>query len=365
MTQAEHWYVVAAVIFITSCLIAAAIRWLHTCPHPKELHDVYYPDRKMGASFFMVPVVLLPYVFHPSDPDAWLLIRCYFPVTYFFYMGTLLFLFFGSFKQRTRWKPVGYAMACVSAATLLLLFVIASWPGLQLSEIENRIFEWFAIGVGVLTTGWCVVALWIVEQWIRDISDESYSNPDDIPKSYAKQSVTIPYFMGVIVWVVFFLNNQSVQAVYHVAQAVFNTLFLVFVLRPRAMDNFMDSVIASMLESSLVPERGQVDSAEPVQPSKDPGTGLSPKVADEIAAQIEAFVYEGKGYLDAHLKIEDVVAHCSYSRAYVSRVFRERFGGFSAYVNGLRLDYYEEYMRTHPHATKDAAAQESGFSSYQ
>lgn len=49
----------------------------------------------------------------------------------------------------------------------------------------------------------------------------------------------------------------------------------------------------------------------------------------------------------------------------LSLTFEERFGGFFNYVNSLRLDYYEQYMQQHPTTTKDIAAQESGFSSYQ
>jgi hypothetical protein len=33
-------------------------------------------------------------------------------------------------------------------------------------------------------------------------------------------------------------------------------------------------------------------------------------------------------------------------------------------VNTLRLEYYDRYLAQHPGATKDTAAQESGFISY-
>ena len=86
--------------------------------------------------------------------------------------------------------------------------------------------------------------------------------------------------------------------------------------------------------------------------------------AKKIIEEIENYVKKGKGFLDPHLKIDNVVEHCSYSRTYVSHVFKTRYGGFSRYVNRLRLEYYEHYMKQHPNVTKDAAAQESGFSSY-
>ena len=55
------------------------------------------------------------------------------------------------------------------------------------------------------------------------------------------------------------------------------------------------------------------------------------------------FVSTEAAYLDSHLKLEQVVERCNFSRRYVSKVFTERFGGFSDYVNGLRLNYFERY----------------------
>ena len=59
-----------------------------------------------------------------------------------------------------------------------------------------------------------------------------------------------------------------------------------------------------------------------------------------------------------------MVERCSFSRSYVSRVFTERFGGFSDYVNGLRIDYFNRYRTQHPNSTEEAAAEASGFTSF-
>lgn len=83
-----------------------------------------------------------------------------------------------------------------------------------------------------------------------------------------------------------------------------------------------------------------------------------------IAAEIEEFINTESAYLDPHLKLEQVVERCSFSRKYVSQVLSERFGGFSGYVNGLRIAYYDHYRSQHPHSTEDAAAEASGFTSY-
>lgn len=366
----DHFFALAALVYLVSCLIFSAVRWFHTCPHPKSMHDLYYPDRKMGARFYLVALILLPYVVNPSDPEAWLLVRCYYLSSFFFYMSTLLLLFFGSFKQRARLRSGFYFMLTLVVVTLLALLAIALWPGLHLSVFATRAVEVWVTCVGLLTMGWCLRSMLLVKKWVKAISDANYSNPDDIPQGYAQTVQYLPVLLAVIVWTIFLANNPWVLAVCHVLLGVFNVFFLIYILRPRAMDNFMERMIADMEEAPYLPRKAD----EPDEPEdiiteplaeKDTLGGMSPSVADEIEAEIVTYLVRERGYLDAHLKIENVVRRCSYSRAYVSRVFNDRFGGFYFYVNSLRLKHYDNYMSKHPHATKEAAAQESGFSSYQ
>ena len=93
-----------------------------------------------------------------------------------------------------------------------------------------------------------------------------------------------------------------------------------------------------------------------------------PELAEErtsrIADELAQFVNTEAAYLDPHLKLEQVVERCSFSRRYVSQVFTERFGSFSDYVNGLRIDYYERYRSQHPNSTEESAAEASGFTSF-
>jgi YesN/AraC family two-component response regulator len=64
------------------------------------------------------------------------------------------------------------------------------------------------------------------------------------------------------------------------------------------------------------------------------------------------------------LKIDDVVEHCKLGRTYVSVTIQRRFGSFASYVNGLRLEHYEQYMAQNPEETKESAALASGFTNY-
>lgn len=88
------------------------------------------------------------------------------------------------------------------------------------------------------------------------------------------------------------------------------------------------------------------------------------ELINQTAIEIEAYVKDQQGYLNPHLKIEDVVAHCQTGRSYVSLTFSSRFGSFAAYVNGLRLQHFEQYQVQHPNETKESAALASGYASY-
>lgn len=66
-------------------------------------------------------------------------------------------------------------------------------------------------------------------------------------------------------------------------------------------------------------------------------------------------------YLKPNLRLREVIDVCGYSQAYVSRVLKEQYGGFFAYVNMLRCRHVDEYLARHPEVTKEEAITNSGF----
>ena len=103
---------------------------------------------------------------------------------------------------------------------------------------------------------------------------------------------------------------------------------------------------------------------EEMEVELDAPAELAEERTNRIASEIEQFVNTEAAYLDPHLKLEQVVERCSFSRKYVTKVFIERYGGFADYVNGLRITYYEHYRAQHPNSTEEAAAEASGFTSF-
>ena len=82
-----------------------------------------------------------------------------------------------------------------------------------------------------------------------------------------------------------------------------------------------------------------------------------------IKADILEIVERRQGFLNPHLTLASVAAQTDYGRTYVSKVFKQEFGGFYNYINRLRLAYAARYADEHPEASQDEIARQSGFSS--
>ena len=120
-TDNFYWYGVSAAAYLVTCWVFAGVRWFHTCRAPKERHSYIWPDRKMQVFFYLLGTCLLPYVLNPGSESAWMLWKSYFPCTYYFYCGALLFCFFGSVKQWNRWKRVSAIAGAITMVAMVPL----------------------------------------------------------------------------------------------------------------------------------------------------------------------------------------------------------------------------------------------------
>lgn len=355
MTHLEnyYWYGLAACTYLVTCWVFVAVRWFHTCQAPKEHHSYIWPDRKMMVCFYMCATMLLPYVLNPTSEAAWLLEKSYFPCTYYYYCGALLFCFFGTVKQRSRWKTATLVATIVTLLAMMPLIVHAWLPDELLPEHCVRAWQPVIIIVSIAMMGYTAVAMCQVWRWMKEARDENYSNPDDFPTEYASRVWLAPVMLTPMLWPAYLLDSPVVMMVMNVLLAVSNIVLLL-------------TVLPVWRRLALFPE--PIDATHEVvvydELAEEPYVELAEERTNRIAAEIEHYVKTKQGFLDAHLKLEHVVEHCSYSRSYVSKVFKDRFGGFSDYVNGLRLEYYKQYMQQHPNATMEAGAQASGFTTY-
>lgn len=346
-----YWYGIVMVVYILTCWFFSAMRAFHTCQQPKKNRSYIWPDRKLQIIIYLMATLLLPYVFDPTSPSAWMLVKSYFPATYYFYCGALLFMFFGTVKQRSRWKNISWVVSLFIIIAMTPLVINAWVPGEVLSEKGLQMQQWIVLGVSLLSIPYCALSMWKVWKCIVEARDNNYSNPDDFPLAYARRVWLAPLILTPFIWPGFITDNPMVMACVLLPLSVFNVILLLTV-----MPMWRRGIILSQSEESDAEADAETEVREHV---------LMEERMDEIAKKIEEYVEEQKGYLNPHLKIDQVVEYCATNRTYVSRTFKERFGGFFNYVNRLRLEHYEQYMQENRNTTKDIAAQKSGFSSYQ
>ena len=203
------------------------------------------------------------------------------------------------------------------------------------------------MAVIALNVGYSGVAMWQVWQWVKVARDVNYSNPEDFPAEYAHRMWLAPIILTPMLWPGYLTDSPTVMAFMSVLLGVFNIVLLL-------------NVMPVWRRAAILSDVGEDEE----DAAFDQNDELAEERTERIAAEIEQFVMTEAAYLDSHLKLEQVVERCSFSRSYVSRVFTERFGSFYDYVNGLRINYFERYRSQHPNSTEEAAAEASGFASY-
>jgi hypothetical protein len=347
MTIEHYYYGLAALMYLTTCWMFAAVRWFHTCRAPKERRRYIWPDRKLQCLLYCCATLLLPYVVNPTNPAAWELEKSYFPATYHFYCGVLLLCFFGTVKQWNQWKTASWAAAIMVIGTMLMPVINAWMPISFFSDDGQRIWKKVVLGESIVMAVFAIMAMWQVKRWMDEARDANYSNPDDFPTEYARRVWIFPIVLTPLIWPAYLLDSPRLMAIQNVLLAMSNVWLLITVMpvwRRKAI--------------LAVPETFQS------QESDEHTDAYHERLIAQTALEIETYIHDQKAYLNPHLKIDDVVSHCQLGRSYVSMTFSRRFTSFAYYVNSLRLAHFDQYVADHPEETKESAALASGFPSY-
>ena len=372
----DHYMSLAAFAYILSALFFAAVRWFHVCqPYQKQV-DYYFPGRRVVVFFNLLTLITFPYVLWPSSPDAWLLVKSYFPLTQFFAAAVLIYRYFGSMKNWIKWKHLATIIALPLAIMLMVLFFNALSLDCPWGEKGHHYLSVVSIVLGLCASAFTYLSLRRLMMWLKQQKESDYfSNPDDFPSSYARKMLYIPVFFFIIIWAVFFSDSRLAMAALHLFYVVFNLCFLITILHSKREKSPFE-----WEEEKREDEQGKSSDFDNTSeeatvmadcPSssgnkeKKGNVGIDDEKIALIVKEIRAFVEERSQYLNPHLTIADVAENCGYGRTYVSRVLTNEMGGFFHYVNTLRLQYANKYREEHPYATQDEVATASGFSSRQ
>ena len=183
---------------------------------------------------------------------------------------------------------------------------------------------------------------------------------EEFPVRFANYVLWQPLVYSLTGWIVLFVDNRLLKACCDFLLSGWNIIILIASLHPNrsnaAAMQKLDEVIAQYIkQKSLIP---QSDDTEPENTES-----ISAERVNLIKADILEIVERRQGFLNPHLTLASVAAQTDYGRTYVSKVFKQEFGGFYNYINRLRLAYAARYADEHPEASQDEIARQSGFSS--
>ena len=337
----------AAMVFITTGLVVAAVRWFHMCRPFDRNPRYYYPGRPFVVGVYLCALALLPYALQPDSPDAWHLAQMYFlPVT-LYHFTILLFAYFGNVMEWKKWRRPMIIIGLPVVISLVAAFVLAVIPGNQVGRISDvNLFL-----LGAILTGVCLTAMWVVWAWAGRFDEDDFSNPADFPVTFARRWLSMVLVNVVLCWAGALAESRALMAVIMLLFSVSSVLLIISALHPHR-------------NRPVEPEEA-VSASEQEETSAVYNRTLPTKKRAEILAAIRAVVEGQEAFLDPHLTLQDVADRSGYNRSYISGLVKAEWGGFFTYVNRLRLAHVESYLREHPAASIQEAVEESGFNSRQ
>lgn len=338
--EPEHLYSLATAAYLVTSLVVAAVRWFHMCRPYDRNPNYYYPGRGTTATIHLCSLVLLPYVLFPESEAAYMIVKAYFLPVICYFLTILLFSYFGTVMQWRRRREITLVMGVPAALSLLSAPLLSGDP----------YAHWAIIGPGIIMTAGAIFALQTVLRWAKGIDVEEYSNPRDFPVRFAHKSTRLLVLALILLWVAALSGSHAVMAIVQLVLCVITVLVLITALHPQRNRSFE--------EEFELPSAGNA-------PAPQAAPALTPSKSKHIVAAIRRVVEEQEGFLDPHLTIQEVADRCGYSRTYIANILKTEFGGFFNYVNTLRLNYADTYLKEHPRASQSELAEESGFGSRQ
>ena len=168
MDSFNYIFGLAALAYIVTSTMFAAVRWWHTCPTADKGYA--YPDRRMQALLYLVPaVVLAPCVAFPMRPSAQALVAHYFVLCHSFFCALLLMTYFGRVKGWQRWKPWSVALG-VPVGVMVAAKAVEAWT--DVAVMPERMGWWLTATVGAVSLRYYLGTIHPVWLWMKPLSEE-------------------------------------------------------------------------------------------------------------------------------------------------------------------------------------------------
>jgi AraC-like DNA-binding protein len=339
----------ATAVFITTGVVVAMVRWFHMCRPYGSNPDYYYPARPFVTGIFLSTLLLLPYALHPESEDAWHLTQMYFLPVSLYNFTLMLYAYFGNVMRWRKWRRPILIVGCPIVISLIAAEILAIIPGDHVTLISH--VNLLILG-GVMT--WvCLGAMGLVYRWARQFNEDDFSNPNDFPVTFARRWLLLILVNMCLSWAAALADTKLLMAVVMLLFSVSAVMLVIMALHPHRTRPVEEEEMAMEEESEADAQDQMYNRSMPQRKRK------------EILAAIRSVVEEQQAFLEPHLTLQNVADRCGYNRSYISGLIKAEYGGFFAYVNGLRVAHVDTWLQEHPAGTIQEAIDASGFCSRQ
>lgn len=340
-TSPELFLSLSLTVYLTVCVMMAVVR-------PEQGRSL--PGWRALVFCTLSHMLMLPVLFHPSDPDAVLQLRLMLLMASPFFCSALIFSYFGSILKSKWWHMPTLLMGGSYAVMAIIALVTTLMPGEQMQGLFRSVYFLVA---ALLTAGYLialVLTLIIIIHPMSRFTEGNFSNPDDVPDRYVRSLIYFPVLHLIMSWSVSFNGSYPAMAVGLLVLSVLLAIILRGAISP------LRTVEAERLEEELNAVMPENEESVP---------DLQQDRQEEILALIRKKVEDEQAYLDSHFTLGKLSQACGCNRTYVSAILNEKYGGFFHYVNRCRLAHAQAYKTAHPQAEIDEVALESGFNNRQ
>ena len=355
----EGLYSAGCLIFITTGVICAYLRWNHMCRPFCDDAEYFYPARKLVTLFYASIVLMLPYVFAPMDSAVWTYTRTfgvlYYPVCFAVAIRQY-FQLRGHRKNNLPWKVYMWAPPAMILVMLFsLIFGCHDW----MAEHDSTVL--YTVGaISMLFTLVTVHVLMTLKKEMERFNTDNYSNDEDFPYNFAAKMLYTPLLWIVSMWIIFVTGNRWIKFAIDIFSSWWMVYFLSIilhpqrVLRPNEIENEMNKLETRKdLAIDEIKERDARIDEETEYTSDDDGTPM-----DVIQEEVLAIIL--RRFREPHLLKTEVLMELGNGKMNRASKFISSIGYYNL-VNMFRLEYARLYKEAHPDAKQEEIALASGF----
>lgn len=356
-TGEDLFFMAACFTLVLTYLFCGAIRWCNLWRPFNEDTDQLFPARRIVTINYLAAGLLIPCLFHPFSPDAWLCARSFFLLHIpTFSILTFQSFFFGHYKKNKRQILL---IGAIPIGLLLLLSGFACAGGNHLAGQQKMILSLVGIISVSLATYLCLIIFRLGKK-IYTYNHDEFSNEDDFPIHFASSIILIPIFFLAVAWTIFLANNRFWLACFMIAASLAGFLILLVILHPQrtpGKNTEKRQTAVKAITETMNEEDPENRSAKHNQ------AGLPEAMLDKIEKQIREVVEGENLFMDPNLTRAELESKIHVNRSYLTITFRERFISFYNYLNVLRMEQAIRYANEHPEAKQQEIADNSGFGS--